>query len=201
MNRLIAAVVRRRRARGAAQRRPLKACRLLKAIFNPAADDGLIRSNPCRIKGAGQERSPERPVLTVREVYVLADAVGGRYRALVLLVVFGSLRRGGRAALRRSDINIQVRTVQIFGPLSEQRGGGSAFGPPKSNAGRRVVAIPGVIIADIASHVVDCAAPRDDGLVSTSPEGAPLRRSNFSRRVWRPALPRGRAADDPSPGS
>ena len=42
-----------------------KAYRLLKAILNTAVDDGLIRRNPCRIKGAGQEKSPERPVLTV----------------------------------------------------------------------------------------------------------------------------------------
>jgi Phage integrase, N-terminal SAM-like domain len=55
-----------------------KAYRLLKAIFNTAVDDGLIRRNPCRIKGAGQERSPERPVLPVPEVYALAGAVGGR---------------------------------------------------------------------------------------------------------------------------
>ncbi len=86
---------------------------------------------------------------------------------MVLLAVFGSLRWGERAALRRSDIDIQACTVQMFGQLSQQRGGGFAFGPPKSNAGRRVVAIPGVIIADIASHVVDYAAPRDDGLVFT----------------------------------
>ena len=54
-----------------------KAYRLLKAIFNTAVDDGLLRRNPCRIKGAGQEESPERPVLTVPQVYALADAVGG----------------------------------------------------------------------------------------------------------------------------
>ena len=45
-----------------------KAYRLLKAIFNTAVDDGLIRRNPCRIKGAGQEKSPERPVLTLSQV-------------------------------------------------------------------------------------------------------------------------------------
>jgi integrase len=89
-----------------------KAYRLLKAIFNTAVDDGLIRRNPCRIKGPGQEKSPERPVLTVPQVYALADAVGGRYRALVLLGVFGSLRRDELAALRRSDIDFQARTVR-----------------------------------------------------------------------------------------
>jgi integrase len=165
-----------------------KAYRLLKAIFNTAVDDGLIRRNPCRIKGAGQERSPERPVLTVPEVYALADTVDGRYRALVLLGVFGSLRWGELAALRRSDIDMQARTVRISRQLSEPRGGGFAFGPPKSDAGQRLVAIPEVITSDLASHIVTYAAPGDDGLVFTSPEGHPLRLSNFCRRVWRPAL-------------
>ena len=35
-----------------------KAYRLLHAIMNTAVEDGLIRRNPCRIKGAGQEYSP-----------------------------------------------------------------------------------------------------------------------------------------------
>jgi hypothetical protein len=52
-----------------------KAHRLLKAIFNTAVDDGLIRRNPCRIKGAGQERSAERPVLTVPQIYAMAAVV------------------------------------------------------------------------------------------------------------------------------
>ena len=37
-----------------------KAYRLLKAVLNTAADDGLIRRNPCRIKGASVEKSLAR---------------------------------------------------------------------------------------------------------------------------------------------
>jgi integrase len=124
----------------------------------------------------------------VPQVYALADAVGGRYRALVLLGVFGSLRWGELAALRRSDIDCQARTVRISRQLSEQRGGGFAFGPPKSDAGHRTVAIPSLITPDLASHIVTFAAPGDDGLVFTSSAGRPLRRSNFCRRNWHPAL-------------
>jgi integrase len=131
--------------------------------------------------------STERPVLTVPQVYALADAVPDRYRALVLLTVFGSLRWGELAALRRSDIDFQARTVRISRQLSEQRGG-FTFGPPKSDVGYRTVAIPAVITPDLASHIVTLAAPGDDGLVFTSSEGKPLRRSNFCRRVWHPAL-------------
>ena len=126
--------------------------------------------------------------MTVPEVYALADTVGAPYRALVLLGVFGSLRWGELAALRRSDINAQARTVRVSRQLREQHGGGFAFGPPKSAAGHRLVAIPEGIVTDLALHIGTYAAPGDDGLVFTSPEGAPLRRSNFARRVWRPAL-------------
>lgn len=66
---------------------------MLKAILNTAVDDAIIRRNPFRIKGAGQEESAERPVLSVAEVYALADAIDPRYRVLVLLGTFASLRR------------------------------------------------------------------------------------------------------------
>jgi integrase len=152
-----------------------KAYRLLKVIFNTAVDVGLIRRNPCRIKGAGQENSPERPVLTVLQVYALAAATDERYRAVVLLAAFTSLRWGELAALRRSDIDIQVRTVRVARQLNERHGGGFAFSPPKSEAGQRIVAIPELITPDLAAHVVTHARPGDDRLVFTSPRGGPLR--------------------------
>jgi Phage integrase, N-terminal SAM-like domain len=58
-----------RLAAGPRQDRPFgpvtvaKAYRLLHTVLNTAADDRLIRRNPCRIKGAGQEDSPERAVI------------------------------------------------------------------------------------------------------------------------------------------
>ena len=57
-----------------------KAYRLLKAILNTAVDDELIRRNPCRIKGAGTERSPERPTLTIEQVYAIAGGVRPWFR-------------------------------------------------------------------------------------------------------------------------
>ena len=119
-----------------------KAYRLLKAIMNTAVDDGLIRRNPCRIKGAGQEDSPERPVLTIAQVYALAAAIDPRYRAPVLLGTFGSLRWGELAALRRQDIDLDAGAVHVRYSLTELSSGAYAFGPPKSAAGRRQVLIP-----------------------------------------------------------
>jgi integrase len=165
-----------------------KAYRLLKAVFNTAVDDELIRRNPCRIKGAGQEKSAERPVLMVTQVYALVAATDERYRVLVLLAAFTSLRWGELAALRRSDIDAQARTVRVTRQLNERDGGGLTFGPPKSEAGVRIVAIPELITPDLAAHIMTYARPGADGLIFTSPGGGPLRHTNFRRRFWVPAL-------------
>ncbi len=165
-----------------------KAYRLLKAIMNTAVDDGRIRRNPCRIKGASEETSPERPVLSVTQVYTLAEAIDPRYRALVLLAAFGSLRWGELAALRRSDIDLTNRTIRVDRQLTEVTGQGLTFGPPKSAAGRRTLPLLSMIVTDLADHLDQHAQDGDDGLIFTSPEGAPLRHGNFTRRVWLPAV-------------
>ncbi|GHE10637.1 hypothetical protein GCM10010339_67500 [Streptomyces alanosinicus] len=46
-----------------------KSYRLRKAILQTAVDDDLLRTNPCRIKGAGKEEADERPTATVRQVF------------------------------------------------------------------------------------------------------------------------------------
>jgi hypothetical protein len=88
---------------GMSRNRAAKVYRLLRAIMNTAKDDELIRKNPCRIKGADKETESSRPVASVPRVYALADAVPRRFRALVLLGAFTSLRWGERepAAVRR----------------------------------------------------------------------------------------------------
>ena len=172
-----------------------KAYRLLKAILATAADDGAIKRNPCRIKGAGQEKSPERPTLTIPQVFALAEAIGQRYRALVLLAMFSSLRWGELAGLRRCDIDLDARTVRVARQLTEVRGRGIEFGPPKSEAGRRVVPIPEVIISVVRWHLSCFAQPGDEWLVFTSPTGMPLRHSAFRQRVWLKALSTAGLAD------
>ena len=172
-----------------------KAYRLLKAIFATAEDDGSIRRNPCRIKGAGQEKSPERPTLTIPQVFTLAEAIGQRYQALVLLAMFSSLRWGELAGLRRCDIDLEARTVRVDRQLTEVRGRGIEFGPPKSAAGNRVVPIPEVIISVIRWHLSCFALPGDEGPVFTSPTGQPLRHSHFRQRAWLKALSAAGLAD------
>jgi integrase len=189
---IIEADVRRWRAdllsAGVSQVTAAKAYRLLKSILATAVEDGLIPRNPCRVKGASVEKSPERPVLTVAQVYALADAVGSRYRALILLACFCGLRWGELAGLQRGDIDTERRTIRVARQLSEVAGRPLFFAPPKSDAGKRLVAIPPMILPDVLSHLDTFTPPGADGLLFTSPTGKLLRHPNFRRGVWLPAL-------------
>lgn len=160
----------------------------LKSILATAIGDGRISRNPCRIKGASVQKSPERPVLTIAQVYALAGAVGPRYRALVLLACFCGLRWGELAGLQVGDIDAERRTIRVARQLCEVPGQPLFFAPPKSEAGKRVVAIPPMILPDILAHLSGLTQPRPDALVFTSPTGKPLRHPNFRRGVWLPAL-------------
>ena len=46
--------------------------------MSTAVEDRLIRHNPCQIKGASVERSPERPVLSIDQIYTLAAGMPDR---------------------------------------------------------------------------------------------------------------------------
>ncbi len=56
-----------------------KAYRFLRAVLMTAVnEDKILPRNPCCIRGAGDEDAPERPVLSVDQVFELAERVGRR---------------------------------------------------------------------------------------------------------------------------
>jgi integrase len=59
------------------------------------------RRDPCIIKGAGVERSAERPIATIAEVDRLVEAADPRLKALILMATCTSLRLGELFALTR----------------------------------------------------------------------------------------------------
>jgi integrase len=106
-----------------------------------AVTDGRIARNPCQVPGAAVERSAERPVASIAEVDALASAVEPRYRAMVLLAAWCSLRFGELAALTPANIDLLHGVIRVEHAVSEA-GGVPVLGPPKTEAGRRTVAIP-----------------------------------------------------------
>ncbi|MDZ7732499.1 MAG: tyrosine-type recombinase/integrase [Acidimicrobiia bacterium] len=160
-----------------------KCYRLLKAMLNTAVDDEVLAKNPCTIRGAGVERPPERPVATIEQVYELADAVGPRYRAMVLTAAFTGLRLGELLALRRRSVDLLHAEVAVVEQLHETDAGELRFGPPKSDAGGRTVAVPASLRPELEEHLARYAAPGVDGLMFCGQEGQPLRRPNVYT-IW-----------------
>ncbi|GAA3795181.1 site-specific integrase [Sphaerisporangium flaviroseum] len=158
-----------------------KSYRFLRAVLMTAADDRIIPRNPCRVRGAGEETPDERPVLTVPQVFQLADLMPERLRALVLLATFASLRWGEVAALRRMDLDLMAGTVSVRQQHVELDSGELLIGPPKSRAGVRTVAIPSAIIPVLEHHLANYTGPEDDSLIFTGARGGVFRRSNFRR--------------------
>jgi integrase len=136
---------------------------------------------------AGEEKSPERPVLPLSQVFVLADAFADRrYRLLVLLAVFSSLRWGELAALCRRHIDTTAGHIRIEVAVVELTNGALVTGPPKSEAGGRWVSIPPFLLPDVIEHLEQFTGSAENCLVFIGPKGAQQRRSNFTRQ-WRKA--------------
>jgi integrase len=169
--------------------------------MNTAVDDEIIRRNPCRIKGAGQETAPERPVITLVEVFAIAAHIQPRYRALVLLAAFGQLRFGELVGLRRDHLilppsrspNVQtpadegVLLLRVERAVSQLNSGEQRTKGPKSAAGARTVALPPGILPELRHHLEIFAEPGSDGRLFIGPRGATPKRGNF-HRIWKKAL-------------
>lgn len=163
-----------------------KAYALLRGILATAADDRLIRFNPCRIKGASVAPTPERPTATVAEVYAMAGAVPPRFRTLVLVAALCGLRWGELIGLRRRDVDSEAGTIRVRRAVAELQNGQRLIKLPKTNAGVRTVGIPAVIAGEVATHLDLYAQPGPDGALFIGAKGATPRRNHFNR-LWRAA--------------
>ena len=174
---------------GASEPQAVKAYCVLRAVFNTALkEDGIIRENPCRIKGYDRYHTPERPVATIAQVFALADAVPVRFRALVIVAALSGLRWGELAALRRCDVDLTQGAVRVPRKLAALRHG-MEFGPPKSEAGNRTVALPRAAVTALRPHLLAHVGADQEALVFTGAKGAALRTGNFRRAAsWATAV-------------
>lgn len=156
-----------------------KCYRLLHAVLNTAVADELILRNPCVIKGAGQEKSPERPIASIPQVFEIADAIEPRFRAMVLVGAFVGLRLGEMLALTRERVDLLHGRIKVVEQYQQLKDGSYVLGPPKSDAGVRTVAIPAILKPELEAHLATYAAPGKKGLVFCGASGQPLRRASW----------------------
>ena len=144
----------------------------------------MIAQTPCRRVPLPKVEREEMRFLTPAEVAGLADAIGSRYRALVLVGAYGGLRIGELAGLRRKRVDVLRGTVTVAEIVVEVQGV-LHIGPPKTRASRRTVGLPRFVVEELARHLAHLGDPA--AFVFTAPQGGPLRVTAFRARVWRPA--------------
>lgn len=164
-----------------------KSYRLLRAVLNTAVDDEKIGRNPCRIRGGGALATAERPLVGLATVLELADAIEPRLRALILLAGLGGLRTGEMLGLRRLDVDVLRGEVHVRAQAQQVTGAGRVMSAPKTDAGRRTVALPRVVVEALEEHLSRFGQPGAEGAVFTSRRGAPLTRADLSH-AWRSAV-------------
>ena len=165
---------------------------VLSSAMTAAVESGFIAANPASGVKVPRTRSKEKLFLTAEQVELLADAIDEQYSALVYLLAYGGLRWGEATALRRRRLDLKRSRVEVAESLADVAGA-LHFGPTKTYD-RRTVVLPAFVRDQLAQHVSRHRSDDLEALVFRSPEGAPLRHSNFWRRVWVPAV---RSADVP----
>jgi integrase len=116
----------------------------------------------------------------------LLPAVPGEHRALVCTAAGAGLRWGECAGLPWAAVDLDRHEVHVRQVAVEVRGAVVLKGYPKSRAAVRRVPLPEFLGEVLSAHRSRRRAGSD--LVFATRTSSPLRRSNFRRQVWRPAL-------------
>jgi integrase len=189
--------------------------RALNAALNQAVRRGHIGRNPVALASAPRHEPPEVDPYTAEEISrILAAARTRRNGARWSLALLG-LRQGEVLGLRWPDIDLNAGELTVrrsLGWLCWQHGcvdrgvpecgrraancprrhsGGAHLGQPKSAAGRRTIALPAPVIAELRQHRACQDAERlaagslwhDALYVITTPLGRPVHR-NSDRHDW-----------------
>ena len=181
----------------------------LRASLNGAVRAGLITVNPGRYPELPRSVRPRpqvwTPALTERwqhegwrpavgvwtaaqTAQFLRQVRGHRLYALFHLVALRGLRRGEAAGLKWGDLDLDAGTLTVTGQL-QQLGGRMAVGPPKSDAGRRVIALDKTTITALREHRLRQQAERaaagtrwaETGYVFTTRTGKPFGPDRMTR--------------------
>jgi integrase len=143
---------------------------MFRAAITTATDDGLFDRCPVNIAGASTPPPARQAViLSAPELARLAEGVGDRLRAWVLIAGWCGLRIGEALELRRADIAADCSEIQVSRG-HRHVGGKCVIKPPKSGK-TRVVTVPPHIRDDLRRHLARFVGADADALLFPHPAG------------------------------
>lgn len=145
---------------------------LLSGICRTAVEDEVLDATPCRVKRATVVQRQHTTTLPDGEqLAALVAAMPERLRAMVVLAAWCGLRYGELTELRRGDVrggslHVERAVVRVDG--------GFLIGSPKSEAGRRTVAVPPRLQPILDEHLDRFVGPASDALLFPARHGGHL---------------------------
>ena len=156
----------------------------LKGIIREATNELLLPHNTLQSLKIPKTTPKEARFLTLPEVDKISDEIHPHFRTLIRSAAFLGLRQGELFGLHPDNLDLANRRVrvveQLLGNVSPP-----VRGDVKTKTSKRVVTIPSLLIPELQEQL-DQRASED--FVFTSVQGMPIRKSNFTRRYWKPAV-------------
>lgn len=170
---------------------------LLRLMLGDAMASGLITATPVQPKRRRGKKAPKttRPGVAVDLATVLAlrTRLTTAEGLLVLVTAFTGMRFGEAIGIRRSFLALHAAQAgraahghyvidDKVGAIHEDAKGKRTFGPPKGGRSR-TVQLPPFLVELLLAYLDTFPAKRD--LLFVSRTGLSIRRSQWTRRVWR----------------
>lgn len=155
--------------------------RVLRAILNEAASQGIIKRSPAPLKKR-QQITSARPIIDINQLIVLATEAPLQYSLAVLIAGICGLRSGEVFGLRRKDIDLTARTITVQQAIVSVPGKGTIIGPPKTRSSVRTISYPDFLQSKFEVHLTHFTDPAASALVFTTATGSPV--TVEERRKW-----------------
>ena len=156
----------------------------LKGIIREATNELLLPHNTLQTLKIPKATPKEARFLTLPEVDKISDEIHPHFRTLIRSAAFLGLRQGELFGLHPDNLDLANRRVrvveQLLGNVTPP-----VRGDVKTKTSKRVVTIPSLLIPELQEQLDQRAS---DDFVFTSVQGMPIRKSNFTRRYWKPAV-------------
>ena len=164
----------------------------LRALLATAVEDGLIRSNPASgvrvsqpdtLRGDSEEAAEDR-ALSREQLMRLIEEIPDAHRPFVAFVAQTGLRIGEAIAVQWRDIDFDSELLHV-----RRRYYRSAYAPPKTRHGRRVLPLTPTMAAFLSARR-DLLGTAPGQLIWPNRAGRPLNADNARARFLKPAAAR-----------
>jgi len=159
---------------------------ILRKILADAVEDERIAKTPCRKIVLPPVNRREITVLTEGEIAKLAAAMPKWCRSWVYVAAYSGLRWSEQMGLRRRDVDLLHRKINVRQQIVEVGSTFKAPDVPKTDAGHLSVKIPTSICQMLESEL-EHAGSGPDGLVFLNTRGNTPHHSSFMSQGWKTA--------------